>query len=88
MITKLALKINPANPDHHLWNNHGTWWLHFTYHQADYTKQRRRRSLGTRDRAVARQRRDAVLAKLARQAALGLPFDFPNLAAEGEGIAA
>jgi hypothetical protein len=65
MINKLALKTDSANPNHHLWNNHGTWWLHCTLHLADYTKRRVRRSLGTREVGLARERRDAALAHLA-----------------------
>jgi hypothetical protein len=49
------------NPDHHIWNNHGTWWLHATVHLPDYTKERVRVSLGTKDRDEARQRRDFIL---------------------------
>ena len=26
------------NPDHNIWNNNGTWWLHATVHHPDYTK--------------------------------------------------
>jgi len=60
----LSIKIDPENPDHHLWNNHGTWWIHYTIHQADYTKRRIRVSLETRNLREARQRRDALLAHL------------------------
>jgi hypothetical protein len=60
----LALRVAPENPDHHLWDNHGTWWCHFTVHLPDYTSQRRRVSLRTRDRGEARRRRDALLASL------------------------
>ena len=54
-------RINAANPDHHLWDNHGTWWCHYTEHLPDFTKRRVRRSLGTalRDEAGARERRRA-----------------------------
>ena len=55
-----VLRINRDNPDHHLWNNHGTWWCHYTIHRPDFTKQRCRRSLATRDRAIARRRRDEL----------------------------
>jgi hypothetical protein len=58
----LAVRINAANPDHHLWNNHGTWWCHYTLHLPDFTKRRVRRNLGTRLLAEARQRRDQILA--------------------------
>lgn len=59
----LALRANPANPDHHLWNNNGTWWCHFTVHTPDYTKERVRLSLKTRDRDQARKLRDSLLAR-------------------------
>lgn len=58
----LAVRVNPANPDHHLWNNHGTWWCHYTVHLPDFTKRRVRRNLGTRVLTEARQRRDQLLA--------------------------
>ncbi len=50
-----------GNPNHHLWNNRGTWWCHFTLHREDYTAERVRVSLRTRDLAEARLRRDALL---------------------------
>ena len=50
------------SPNHHLWNNHGTWWLHCTIHLPDFTKWRLRKNLRTSDVRVARQLRDRVLA--------------------------
>jgi hypothetical protein len=60
-----SLRVNPDNPNHHLWNNHGTWWLHYTLHLPDYTAQRIRRSLRTNNLAEARTRRDHHLTALA-----------------------
>jgi hypothetical protein len=60
----LSIKIDSENPDHHLWNNHGTWWIHYTVHQADYTKRRVRVSLETRNLREARSRRDTLLIDL------------------------
>lgn len=57
----LAVRINPANPDHHLWNNNGTWWCHFTLHHPDQTKERMRVGLETHDASEARRLRDALL---------------------------
>lgn len=57
----LAIRLNPANPDHHLWNNNGTWWCHYTVHPTPFTTQRMRASLGTKDKLQARVRRDQVL---------------------------
>jgi len=57
----LAIRLNPDNPDHHLWNNNGTWFVYYTIHPTPFTKQRVRASLGTEDRLQARLRRDQVL---------------------------
>lgn len=62
----LAARGGKTNPDHHLWNNRGTWWCHFTLHRTDHTAERIRVSLKTRDLAVARRRRDELLGALAR----------------------
>ena len=56
----LAIRRSGSNPDHHLWNNNGTWWVHFTVHQPDYTKCRVRRSTKTRDVVEARRIRDSL----------------------------
>ena len=61
MNTKLAIRVREENPDHHLWNNNGTWGCHYTVHLPGYTKRRVRRSLRTADRATARCLRDSVL---------------------------
>jgi len=52
--------------NHHIWNNNGTWWVHYTVHLPDYTARRVRRSLRTRDPAEARRLRDELLARLGR----------------------
>jgi len=62
-----AIRIRPENPNHHLWNNHGTWFLHYTVHPTPLTKERIRRSLGTKDLSAARRRRDTFFAGLAAQ---------------------
>ena len=58
--TKLALRVNEENPNHHLWNNRGVWWCHLTVHKADATAERLRFSLKTRDVDLARKRRDNI----------------------------
>jgi len=60
-----AIRVRPENPNHHLWNNHGTWFLHYTIHPTPFTKERVRRSLGTKDVQIARERRDTFFAYLA-----------------------
>jgi hypothetical protein len=55
----LRVRIHAENPNHHLWNNHGTWFLHYTVHPTPFTKERVRRSLGTSSLDAARERRDA-----------------------------
>lgn len=62
----IAIRVNTNNPDHHLYRNNGTWWIHYTVHLPDYTAHRVRKSLETRDRRQARQRRDHWLARLKR----------------------
>ncbi len=64
-----GIRVRAENPNHHLWNNHGTWFLHYTIHPTPFTKERIRRSLGTKDVEVARQRRDAFFKHLTGQAA-------------------
>jgi hypothetical protein len=61
-----SLRVDDANPLHHLWCNNGTWWVHYTLH-FDGRKRRIRRSLGTRVVDEAVRRRDELLAQLARQ---------------------
>ncbi|MEX0325000.1 MAG: hypothetical protein AB3N33_02805 [Puniceicoccaceae bacterium] len=56
-----SLRIDPDNPDHHLYRNNGTWWIHYTRHLPDYTIQRVRYSLRTKDRVVAHELRDSIL---------------------------
>jgi hypothetical protein len=53
-----SLRINPANRNHHLWNNNGVWWIHLTIHLPDFTKFRLRQSLHTRSVAAARRLRN------------------------------
>ena len=68
-----GIRVRAENPNHHLWNNHGTWFLHYTVHPTPFTKERVRRSLQTRDLTTARERRDAF---------------FAHLTLQGEGVAA
>ena len=58
---KISLRTNPKNPNHHLWNNHGTWYIHYVVHPTVNTKDRIRRSLQTKSIAKARRERDAIL---------------------------
>ena len=60
----LSIRVKRGNPDHHLWNNHGTWWLHYTLHLPDYTTRRIRKNLRTRDLDQARTLCDEFLANL------------------------
>jgi hypothetical protein len=62
IMSQLSLRTNPENPNHHLWNNNGTWFIHYVVHPTPITKERVRKSLGTKSLAEARARRDAILA--------------------------
>jgi hypothetical protein len=57
----VSIRVNGDNPNHHLWNNNGTWFIHYTEHLPDFTKRRIRESLNTKCVAEARRRRDARL---------------------------
>ena len=59
-----SVRIWGQNPDHHLYNNNGTWWIHYTAYPTQVTTKRVRRSLKTRDLETARERRDAILGEL------------------------
>jgi hypothetical protein len=58
---------------HHLFLNHGTWFVRCSLRPSPFLKAdvRRAASLGTKDFAVARERRDAFLAELRLREALG-----------------
>lgn len=61
-----SVRVNQDNPNHHLWNNHGTWWFHATVHRHGHRKERVRLSLKTKNRQEARHQRDRVLQVLAQ----------------------
>lgn len=61
----LAIKVNSSNPNHHLWNNHGWWWMKYTIHTR-LTKERKLLNLLTRDVEAARRSRDQVLSSFAK----------------------
>lgn len=60
---QLSIRIHGNNPNHHLWLNNGTWFIHFTLHTSNFTKQRVRASLKTQDVKQARIKRDRILAR-------------------------
>jgi len=62
--SKVAIRECGGNPDHHLFDNNGTWFVHYTLHLPDYTKKRIRQSLKTKSVAEARCRRDALFREL------------------------
>lgn len=58
----LSIRHAQDNENHHLWNNNGTYWCHFTLKSDAGAKKRVRRSLKTSDLAKARRCRDKLLA--------------------------
>jgi hypothetical protein len=62
---RTSLRVRPSNPNHHLWNNNGTWYVHYTVHPTPFTKSRIRASLETKSLEVARRRRDEILFRAA-----------------------
>ena len=65
---EIALRIDESNLNHHLWNNNGTWWIHYTVYPTPVTVERVRRSLKTKILEEARNRRDKILNSLLIQA--------------------
>ncbi|MEN9359056.1 MAG: hypothetical protein RL095_591 [Verrucomicrobiota bacterium] len=59
----ISIRKNSSNPNHHLWNNNGTWFIHYTLHPTALTKQRIRQSLNTKSVTEARLLRDAFFRK-------------------------
>lgn len=57
-------QANSGGPNHHLFNNNGTWFIHYTLFPDPFTKQRVRASLKTACVHEARSRRDHFLAQL------------------------
>ena len=66
--SKLSVRVNRKNPNHHLWNNNGKWWCHLTIHYSDYTAERQRIPLHTRDINEARLLRDKLFARWSGEA--------------------
>ena len=65
---EIALRIDESNLNHHLWNNNGTWWIHYTVYPTPVTVERIRHSLKTKILEEARNRRDKILNSLLIQA--------------------
>ena len=61
---QLAIRTDENNPNHHLWNNNGTWFVHYTIYPTAITKERVRKSLGTKDIDTAREKRDKIFSNL------------------------
>ncbi len=53
-----------TGPDHHIWDNNGTWWAHFSITRRRGRSKRVRLSLCTKSKKVARQRRDQLMKAL------------------------
>ena len=61
----LSRRQKTTGPNHHLWNNHGTWWFHGTEHRPDGTAVRIRVNLRTSELTVALRKRDKILSTYA-----------------------
>ena len=54
----LAVRFSRSNPNHHLWNNNGTWFIHYVVYYPDGKRERFRDSLSTKSLTEARRLRD------------------------------
>lgn len=59
----LSVRVDASNRHHHLWNNNGVWWVHYTLN-FDCRTRRVRRSLKTGLLDEAIRRRDDLFAHL------------------------
>jgi hypothetical protein len=66
IIGRLALRVPRGKPAHHLWNNNGTWWVHYSIRHPAGGTMRYRESLKTPDFDTACQKRDKFLRPLIR----------------------
>jgi len=62
----LSIRGDVSSPTHHLWNNHGTWFVCYTLIDSPFTAKRVRTSLRTHSLKTARIRRDWLLAEFSR----------------------
>jgi hypothetical protein len=62
---QLSSRAGKPGDRHHLWNNNGTFWVHYTLHFG-FRKRRIRRSLRTRSVEEAIRRRDELFTRIAR----------------------
>ena len=58
---ELSVRVRSQNPDHHLFNNNGTWWCHFWAIADGARQQRFRVNLKTKSRLEARFLRNGIL---------------------------
>ncbi len=54
-------RTKATGPDHHIWDNNGTWWAHFSITRRRGPSKRVRLSLCTKNVDVARERRDQLM---------------------------
>ena len=66
----LAIRTDEDNPNHHLWNNNGTWFVHYTVYPTPVTKQRVRKSLKTKCLDEARRKRDSLFKQMSSKYSL------------------
>ncbi len=62
---RLSTRQRTAGHDHHLWDNHGTWWFHGTFHLPDGTAERVRTNRRTKCVREARRLRDRLVTRMA-----------------------
>ena len=61
---KHKLILESKDKNRNLSKNREWWWLNFTMHNPDKTSERHRVNLKTRDKHVARERRDNIFAAI------------------------
>jgi len=70
-----SLRVDRANECHHLWNNNGTWWVHYSIRHPEGGTTRYNESLKTPDFETACRKRDNFLRALIRaDSSSGIPL--------------
>ena len=67
-----AAALPDSNPNHHIWNNNGTYWLNASIIIRGIIQERIRESLKTKDIKIARRRREQRFSQIASQSGVKL----------------
>ncbi len=73
---QISVRVDPDQPNHHIWNNNGTWFMHYVVLLSPSRRKRIRFSLGTRDVEEARSIRDQFLSDFYKDESITEVMDY------------